>query len=308
MKLLVARRRRPGRARVVPARMAGRDMLSPASIAPGSTLPSVRGVRRDGAARPDLVSMPPPTRRSTRPRASPRRPGPETARPGEPGRRLRRGRHPADPHLHRLRVRRQKSGPYREDDPVGRSASTGGARRPATAPCARRCGARDPAHRLGLQRARPQFRQDDAAAGARAPGLARRRRSARLPDLRGRHRRGVGVDRRALAAGEVVGAPTIFPAPAPRPGTVSPRRSSKLPNPGPASGRRWRRSPPPTTRPPRAVRPTRYSTAADRDGSGSCPALAGGAGRGSSPSCSRVSRRARADQFHHSHASVRGRS
>ena len=112
-----------------------------------------------------------------------------------------------------------------------------------------------------------------------------------------------------IAAGEESWGAYHFWAPAPPLGTGSPRRSSKLPNPGPASGRRWRRSPPPTTRPPRAVRPTRCSTAAaSRRITGLCRGPGGRRWPRSSPSCSRVSRRARADQFHHSHASVRGRS
>ena len=83
-----------------------------------------------------------------------------------------------------------KSGAYREDDPVaplgvyGQSKEAGD--RAVREGLVR---ARDPAHRLGLQRARPQFRQDDAAAGGRAAVLRVVARPDRLADQRRRHRR-----------------------------------------------------------------------------------------------------------------------
>ena len=107
-------------------------------------------------------------------------------------------RHSADPYLDRLCLRRHQERRL----PRGRSGqSAGGLRREQGGRRAR--GARGAArahhsaHRLGLQRARAQFRQDDAAPRRRTPGAAGRRRPDRLADQRGGHRRRDRADRAA---------------------------------------------------------------------------------------------------------------
>ena len=146
--------------------------------------------------------------------------------PGRPGARTTR---PARSRLRRSQARRRA-----------------GDRRGDARPC-------DPAHRLGLLRARPELREDHARGRPRQARAARRRRPARRPDRRRRHRRRAldrrrGLDRRPRPRRHL---PLRRRAGRP-PGPTSPRRSSPAPA-GP-SGRASRRSPAPTGR-PGAVRP-----------------------------------------------------
>ena len=110
---------------------------------------------------------------------------------GRVARRRARARRAGHPALDRLRVRRRRStgptarttrpapiGAYGRSKLAGEEAVADG----QSAPC-------DPAHRLGLQPLRRQFRQDHAAARRDAQRGPRRRRPARQPDQRARHRR-----------------------------------------------------------------------------------------------------------------------
>ena len=161
-------------------RAPSRDLADPAAIA--------RADRRRARGMPS--SMPPPTPRSTAPRASEAAPSPSTRwRP-------RISRRDRAPRAFRSSIFRpttsstaSKDAPYVETDPPAPLNVYGaqqGRRRAARSQ--RQSAPRDPAHVLGLQPARPQFREDDAAARRRARPADGRRRPARLPDRRARHR------------------------------------------------------------------------------------------------------------------------
>ena len=161
-----ARRRRAGRTRVVPPFLARRYEAARVSTASAWTSRAVRPCLPTIAReRPDIVVNAAAYTAVDRAESEPEAAwaanctGPGQYRGGVP-----RIRHSADPYLDRLCVRRHQERRLsrgRSGQPAGGLRREQGGRRARGARGAAR--ARHPAHRLGLQRARTQFRQDDAA-------------------------------------------------------------------------------------------------------------------------------------------------
>ena len=224
------------------------------------------GRRRSRASGPTSSSTPPPIPRSIARKASRTRPGPAiaTARANLAAA-CPRGGIPLDAHLDRLRVRRQQTGPYVENDPVSPLGVYGRARKPASAPCARRCREHVILRTAWLYSAHGHnFVKTMLRLAGRSGRCCASSPTRRLADLAADIAAAIADDRaRGWRRQHGAGAPTISPAPATSPGTASPRRSSTprdavaraaahgrgdrhggIPDPGPPPGQFGARLPP----------------------------------------------------------------
>ena len=160
-------------------------------------------------ARRHLSSMPRPTPPWTRPKASPSR------LRGQPRRRRPCGAGlcppaSADPHVHRLCLRRPGGrSAYREDDPVDPLSVYGASKAAGEKRCARRRPPRHRPHVLGLRPARPNFVRTMLRLGRGTAELGSSR-PARLPDLGRRHRRRSDRHGGRMAQPDAIGGADLF--------------------------------------------------------------------------------------------------